>query len=46
MLIARLGAPTAAMTMLAFAVKRLNEAGAFERLKTAPTPRRRPIRAR
>ncbi|PTM42961.1 hypothetical protein [Bosea sp. 124] len=46
MLIARLGAPTAAMTMLAFAVKRLNEAGAFERLKTAPSPRRRPIRAR
>jgi hypothetical protein len=46
MLVSRLGAPTAAMTLLAFAFKRLNDAGAFERLKTAPPARRRPLRAR
>lgn len=41
MLVSRLGAPTAAMTLLAFAIKRLNDAGAFERLKQTPTARRR-----
>jgi len=46
MLVSRLGAPTAAMTMLAFAFKRLNDAGAFERLKPAPAARRRPLRSR
>jgi hypothetical protein len=46
MLVSRLGAPTAAMTLLAFAFKRLNDAGAFESLKTAPPARRRPLRAR
>lgn len=40
MLVSRLGAPTAAMTMLAFAFKRLNDAGAFERLAPSPTTRR------
>jgi len=42
MLVSRLGAPTVMMTMLAFGIKRLNEAGAFERLKPAvsnPRPR-------
>ncbi len=33
MLVSRLGAPTMAMTVMALAIKRLNEAGAFERLK-------------
>lgn len=46
MLVSRLGTPTAVMTVLAFAIKHLNEAGAFERLKTAPAARRRPIRRR
>ncbi|PZO02596.1 MAG: hypothetical protein DCF30_04835 [Hyphomicrobiales bacterium] len=40
MLVSRLGAPTAAMTILAFAFKRLNDAGAFERLKPVPDARR------
>ena len=40
MLVSRLGAPTAAMTVLAFALKRLNDAGAFERLKSASPARR------
>ncbi len=34
MLVSRLGAPTMAMTVMALAIKRLSEAGAFERLKT------------
>jgi len=47
MLVSRLGAPTAAMTLLAFAFKRLNEAGAFEAVKAAvPAKRRRAIRSR
>ncbi len=47
MLVSRLGAPTAAMTLLAFAFKRLNEAGAFEAVKAAvPAKRRRTIRSR
>ncbi|KRE11184.1 hypothetical protein ASE63_20960 [Bosea sp. Root381] len=39
MLVSRLGAPTAAMTLLAFAVKQLNDAGAFRAVKSTP-PRR------
>lgn len=46
MLVSRLGAPTAAMTLLAFAFKRLNEAGAFDSVKRAPAPRRRSLRGR
>ena len=47
MLVSRLGAPTAAMTLLAFVFKRLNEAGAFEGVKAAvPPKRRRAIRSR
>jgi hypothetical protein len=46
MLVSRLGAPTAAMTLLAFAFKRLNEAGAFDRVKGTPPPRRRALRSR
>lgn len=47
MLVSRLGAPTAAMTLLAFAFKRLSEAGAFEAVKAAvPAKRRRAIRSR
>lgn len=46
MLVSRLGAPTAAMTVLAFAFKRLNEAGAFDSVKPVPSPRRRAIRGR
>jgi len=33
MLVSRLGAPTAAMTLLAYTVKQLNNAGAFRGLK-------------
>ncbi|MDP3256575.1 MAG: hypothetical protein Q8S58_07300 [Bosea sp. (in: a-proteobacteria)] len=43
MLVSRLGAPTAMMTLAAFAIKRLNQAGAFERLKAAPDASRRRI---
>lgn len=46
MLISRLGAPTAAMTLIAFAFKRLNEAGAFGGIRHAPAPRRRALRSR
>ena len=46
MLVSRLGAPTAAMAVLAFAFKRLNDAGAFERVKPAPVARRQPQRGR
>lgn len=46
MLVSRLGTPTAVMTVVAFAIRQLNAAGAFERLKTAPPARRRPIRGR
>jgi hypothetical protein len=46
MLVSRLGAPTAAMTLMAFALKRLNEAGAFDGVTRAPTPRRRALRDR
>jgi hypothetical protein len=47
MLVSRLGAPTAAMTLLAFAFKRLNDAGAFEAVKAAvPAKRHRAIRSR
>lgn len=46
MLVSRLGAPTAAMTLLAFAFKRLNEAGAFDGIKGAPARRRRALRSR
>ncbi|HEY5795221.1 MAG TPA: hypothetical protein VIU82_09405 [Bosea sp. (in: a-proteobacteria)] len=46
MLVSRLGAPTAALTLLAFAFKRLNEAGAFDNVKRAPAPRRRALRGR
>lgn len=46
MLISRLGAPTAAMTLIAFAFKRLNEAGAFDRIRHAPASRRRALRSR
>ena len=46
MLVSRLGAPTAALTVLAFAFKRLNEAGAFDGVKRAPAPRRRALRGR
>jgi hypothetical protein len=41
MLVSRLGAPTAALTLLAFAVKQLNEAGAFRSVKEAPSRRSR-----
>lgn len=40
MLVSRLGAPTMAMTVMALAFKRLNKAGAFERLKTPATESR------
>ncbi|WP_376987374.1 hypothetical protein [Bosea sp. R86505] len=43
MLVSRLGAPTAMMTLAAFAFKRLNQAGAFERLKTGAAESRRRI---
>jgi hypothetical protein len=43
MLVSRLGAPTAMMTLAAFAFKRLNQAGAFERLKSNPVESRRRI---
>ncbi|CAM5767540.1 hypothetical protein [Bosea minatitlanensis] len=33
MLVSRLGAPTAALTVAGYALKRLNEAGAFDRLR-------------
>jgi hypothetical protein len=46
MLVSRLGAPTAMMTLMAFAFKRLNEAGAFDKMKNAPAPRRRALRSR
>jgi hypothetical protein len=46
MLVSRLGAPTAALTLAGFALKRLNEAGAFDNLRAAPTTRRRTIRHR
>lgn len=36
MLVSRMGAPTAALTLLAFGLKRLHQAGAFEKL-AAPT---------
>ena len=41
MLVSRLGAPTVMMTLLAFGIKRLNEGGAFARIASAPTERRR-----
>jgi hypothetical protein len=41
MLVSRLGAPTAALTLLAFAVKQLNEAGAFRSVKDASARRSR-----
>jgi hypothetical protein len=41
MLVSRLGAPTAMMTLAAFAFKRLDQAGAFERLKPAPANKSR-----
>ncbi|HEV2556435.1 MAG TPA: hypothetical protein VGV17_22015 [Bosea sp. (in: a-proteobacteria)] len=43
MLVSRLGAPTVMMTLAAFAFKRLNQAGAFERLKSNPVESRRRI---
>ncbi len=46
MLVARLGAPTAMMTLAAFAFKRLDQAGAFERLKPAPANESRRIAER
>jgi len=42
MLVSRLGAPTATMTLMMFAFKRLNEAGAFDRPQGARQQRRRP----
>ncbi len=46
MLVSRLGAPTAAMTLMAFAFKRLNDAGAFEAIKALPAKSRRAPRRR
>jgi hypothetical protein len=46
MLVSRLGAPTAALTLAGFVLKQLNEAGAFDSLRAAPTVRRRAIRHR
>ena len=43
MLVSRLGAPTMAMTVMALVFKRLNDAGAFERLKTASSDNRRTL---
>jgi hypothetical protein len=43
MLVSRLGAPTAAMTLLAFAIKQLNDAGAFRSIKGPPARRTRPL---
>lgn len=41
MLVSRLGGPTLVLTVMALALKRLNEAGAFEQLASAPSERRR-----
>lgn len=46
MLVSRLGAPTAAMTVLAFAFRRLNDAGAFARLASSPATKRSPAARR
>lgn len=43
MLVSRLGAPTAMMTLAAFAFKRLNQAGAFDQLKSDSAESRRRI---
>jgi hypothetical protein len=40
MLIARLGAPTALMALAGFALKRLNDAGAFDSLRNPAAGRR------
>ncbi|MBN9457463.1 MAG: hypothetical protein J0I54_12615 [Bosea sp.] len=37
MLVSRLGAPTAALAVAGFALKRLDEAGAFDSLRKAPS---------
>jgi hypothetical protein len=42
MLVSRLGAPTAALAIAGFALKRLDEAGAFDSLRK---PQRRPAAA-
>ncbi len=46
MLVSRLGAPTMAMTVMALVFKRLNDAGAFERLKTSASDSRRTLSER
>lgn len=45
MLVSRLGAPTAALALAGFALKRLDEAGAFDGLRTPPR-RPRPVARR
>lgn len=45
MLVSRLGAPTAALTVAALVFKRLRDKGAFERLEPAPATRRRTPRS-
>ena len=44
MLVSRLGAPTAALTVAALIFKRLRDEGAFERLQPAPVARRKTTR--
>lgn len=45
MLISRLGAPTAILALAGFAFKKLNDAGAFDEMRTArPASRRTPRR--
>lgn len=45
MLVSRLGAPTAALAMAGFALKRLDEAGAFDGLRAPRRPAARRTRS-
>ena len=45
MLVSRLGAPTAALTVAGLIYKKLRDEGAFERLESAPPSRRRASRS-
>ena len=45
MLVSRLGAPTAALTVAGLIYKKLRDEGAFERIASAAPPRRRASRS-